>query len=90
MDESKRVYNKGQIKLASSIVVEDCEGKILLTLRAKSMRVFPNCWVMPGGHIDPGESLEEGVIRELFEETGIEILRHPNGKLLYHGSEVDL
>lgn len=28
---------------------------------------------MPGGHIDFGESLEEGVIRELLEETGIQI-----------------
>ena len=37
------------------------------------MRKFPNAWVMPEGHIDQGETLEESVIREIFEETGIEI-----------------
>jgi len=37
------------------------------------MRNFPNAWVLPGGHLDPGESLEYGVIREVFEETGISI-----------------
>jgi nucleoside triphosphatase len=37
------------------------------------MRVFPNAWVMPGGHIESGETLEEALIREINEETGIEI-----------------
>eukprot|EP00349_Pseudokeronopsis_sp_Brazil_P002611 CAMPEP_0202962052 /NCGR_PEP_ID=MMETSP1396-20130829/6151_1 /ASSEMBLY_ACC=CAM_ASM_000872 /TAXON_ID= /ORGANISM="Pseudokeronopsis sp., Strain Brazil" /LENGTH=120 /DNA_ID=CAMNT_0049682357 /DNA_START=433 /DNA_END=795 /DNA_ORIENTATION=+ len=32
---------------------------------------FPHAWVMPGGHVDPGESLEEAVVRELIEETGV-------------------
>jgi len=35
------------------------------------MRLAPNAWVAPGGHLDLGESLEEGVIREINEETGI-------------------
>ncbi len=37
------------------------------------MKIFPNAWVLPGGHVDPGESLEEAVIRELKEETGVDI-----------------
>lgn len=37
------------------------------------MKIFPNAWVLPGGHIDNGESLEEGVVREILEETGIRI-----------------
>ena len=35
------------------------------------MRVYPNAWVLPGGHIDLGETLEECVIREVNEETGV-------------------
>ena len=35
------------------------------------MRKFPWAWVMPGGHIEAQETLEESVKRELFEETGI-------------------
>ena len=54
------------------------------------MRVFPNSWVLPGGHIDFGESLEEGVIRELSEETGINILRHLDGSLMYKNKLVFL
>jgi nucleoside triphosphatase len=37
------------------------------------MRKFPNAWVLPGGHIELGESMEKSVIREVFEETGIQI-----------------
>ena len=51
----------------------DKEDKILLTRRSSTMHYFPHAWVMPGGHIDNGESLENGVIRELFEETGVSI-----------------
>jgi len=38
---------------------------------------------LPGGHIDPGESLEDGVIRELFEETGISLQKGIGDELYY-------
>jgi 8-oxo-dGTP pyrophosphatase MutT (NUDIX family) len=31
-------------------------------------------WTMPGGALDPGESPAQGVVREVSEETGLEVL----------------
>ena len=28
------------------------------------------CWVFPGGHLEPGEALQAGAVREFLEETG--------------------
>lgn len=35
---------------------------------------LPNVWSIPGGHLEKGESVEEGAIREFVEETGIQLL----------------
>lgn len=32
-----------------------------------------NCWLCPGGHLEPGEDPEEGLHREVMEEVGLEI-----------------
>ena len=37
------------------------------------MRGFPNAWVMPGGHLEFGETLEDCIRREIKEEVGITI-----------------
>eukprot|EP01095_Lingulamoeba_sp_RSL-Kostka_P015159 TRINITY_DN687_c1_g1_i1.p1 TRINITY_DN687_c1_g1~~TRINITY_DN687_c1_g1_i1.p1 ORF type:complete len:404 (-),score=127.28 TRINITY_DN687_c1_g1_i1:48-1259(-) len=58
--------------LAERINPETNKKEILLT-RRKSTMTFPNVWVIPGGHVDKGESLEEAAIRELKEECSIEV-----------------
>ncbi len=30
-----------------------------------------NCWAIPGGHLEYGETIREAAVRELFEETSI-------------------
>ena len=55
------------------MVLQDENDKVLLTKRSMKMRMFPGAWVLPGGHIDHGEDLEDCAIREIFEETGVEI-----------------
>jgi len=53
--------------LGVNVAVLDA-GRILLMQREDF-----EVWCMPGGHVDPGESLAEAAVREVREETGIEV-----------------
>lgn len=35
---------------------------------------LPGIWSVPGGHLEKGEKIEEGAIREFREETGLQII----------------
>ena len=43
---------------------------------------LPPRWVTPGGGIDPGESPAAAAVRELFEETGLQITESELGEYL--------
>ncbi len=45
------------------------EGKVLLCKSHK----WGNRYVIPGGHIELGETMEEALKREVFEETGLTV-----------------
>jgi ADP-ribose pyrophosphatase YjhB (NUDIX family) len=55
-------------KVGTTAVVPDGHGRVLLQLRSDDAR-----WGLPGGWLDPGETPEQGVVREVREETGLEI-----------------
>lgn len=58
------------IRVGVATVLER-DGMVLLTRRHASLRSFPNLWVLPGGHIEASETLEETATRELYEEVGL-------------------
>ncbi|XP_076048057.1 m7GpppN-mRNA hydrolase NUDT17-like [Oratosquilla oratoria] len=62
---------KRGVDVGVAALVESMEGSVLVTRRAPHMRTFPGVWVPPGGHIEDGESLEQAVLREVEEETGL-------------------
>ncbi len=47
------------------------DGKILLVERGKEP--FKGYWSLPGGIVETGEKLEQGIRREVLEETGLEV-----------------
>ncbi|MFD7896942.1 NUDIX domain-containing protein [Streptomyces sp. NPDC059743] len=59
----------------TGIVIED--GRILLLDQDTD---GPRSWSLPGGKVEDGESLEEALVREMREETGVEV---EVGRLLY-------
>jgi 8-oxo-dGTP diphosphatase len=56
--------------LVAACALIDADGRVLLAQRpeGKSLAGF---WEFPGGKVEPGETPEETVIRELSEEVGI-------------------
>jgi ADP-ribose pyrophosphatase YjhB (NUDIX family) len=51
---------------AVSVVVPDDQGRILMIRRTDN-----KYWSIPGGGMEPGESIREAAIREVEEETGV-------------------
>jgi mutator protein MutT len=48
------------------------KGKLLITQRRPDDHL-PNLWEFPGGKVEPGETFERCLVREIREELGIEI-----------------
>lgn len=60
---------EAEIKRAVSIAILHCAGKFLMQLRDDIPGIaYPGQWGLFGGHVEPGESPEEAMERELFEE----------------------
>ena len=57
--------------LVTAAVVFDGE-KVLLTRRPDDKR-HPGFWEFPGGKVDPGESPEQALCREMLEELDVEV-----------------
>jgi ADP-ribose pyrophosphatase YjhB (NUDIX family) len=82
----------------AAVIVRDSQDRILLLARADT-----GGWGLPGGFMEPGESLEETGRREVFEETGLRIgdmtllgafsgteqfFRYPNGDQVFNVTAV--
>jgi len=59
--------------LSAKVVVRDERGRCLLLKRSMSSKGNPGKWDMPGGKVDADENLEQGILREVAEETGLTI-----------------
>ncbi|MEO8637588.1 MAG: NUDIX domain-containing protein [Candidatus Taylorbacteria bacterium] len=72
-------FPKG-IEIVGSAVIENDVGKILIVESPK----WPGKWTLPGGHVEPGETIIEGIVREGEEETGLRL----RGKYVFDWGEL--
>ena len=80
-----------------AVILQD--GKVLIVKRKYDP--LAGQWSLPGGGVELGETLEDSVVREMLEETGLEIevgpvievfdriTRDSNGEVRYHFVLVD-
>ncbi|WP_394171754.1 NUDIX domain-containing protein [Guptibacillus hwajinpoensis] len=59
---------RGKVWLAAAGIVES-DGKYLVV--KKRYGGLKGKWSFPAGFVDPGETVDEAAVREVFEETGI-------------------
>ncbi|AWB49918.1 8-oxo-dGTP diphosphatase MutT [Gemmobacter aquarius] len=57
--------------LVSAVALIDADGRVLLAQRPEG-KSLAGLWEFPGGKVEPGETPEAALIRELHEELGID------------------
>lgn len=69
-------------RLSAHAVITDEAGRVLLLLATYA----DQRWGLPGGAVDPGETLHETVVRECKEELGCEVQVNYLSGIYYHSS----
>ena len=64
----ERVGSRAPLRLTVGCVLLDEQGRVLLMQRSDN-----GCWALPGGGVEPGESVAEALTREVAEETGLQV-----------------
>jgi 8-oxo-dGTP diphosphatase len=57
--------------LAVRVLLTDENDKILIIKRSTGSKTNPGKWELPGGKVDQGESFDQALIREVYEETNL-------------------
>ena len=80
VDRSTYVFQPGEFMMYVLAILENEEGKFLVTQRALDKKWAAGGWEMPGGGAKSEESSLDAVKREVKEETGLDVV---NGCVVY-------
>lgn len=61
------------IEIVAKAIIINSENKVLFLKRSEYTKKFAGEWDLPGGHLREGESLVAGLVREVKEETSLNI-----------------
>ena len=64
----------GKQCLVGAVILNE-QGQAFVQKRALTRKLWPGCWDTAGGHVEPGETFEEALNREIREETGWKLKR---------------
>ena len=83
------------VMVAVGAVIVDKEGRILLVKHVPERNGYwQGKWICPGGKLERGETIEEGIAREVKEETDLEInlqtLLPPFDRIVQSGGQTTL
>ncbi|MDB5732398.1 MAG: 7,8-dihydro-8-oxoguanine-triphosphatase [Variovorax sp.] len=70
-------------EVAVGILIREGDGALLLSTRPAG-KPYAGYWEFPGGKIEPGETVEQALRRELHEELGITIEAAERWKVTEH------
>lgn len=63
-------------KIVLTGILKD-KDEFLVVKRSENDELYPGAWEFPGGHLEKGETLKEGLKRELLEEIGFNLDFNP-------------
>ena len=76
---------EGLLHLVVHVWIQNSKGDFLMSQRSASRYAFPLLWETVGGSVVAGEDSLTGALREVKEETGIDLLPE-NGRILFSES----
>lgn len=81
--------SSNHVVMAAGVLVDD--GRVLLGLRHRDRSYEPGTWDLPGGHVEPEETPQQALQRELREELGIDaVLEGPPQRVVDDELGIDL
>lgn len=73
MKRNDWILKDGEYHLTVLGVVKNLEGKFLITKRVMTKSWAPGWWEVSGGGVQAGEESKDAVMREIVEETGLDV-----------------
>ena len=68
---------EGQYMLYVLAIIQDLQGRILITQRSMDKHWAAGWWEVTGGGVAAGETSEQAIVRELAEEVGLDVAGYP-------------